>query len=165
MLTIAQLSGPDDIIAARDLVTELTTWAFSLGSDHQEAPAFADLETELATLPGPYAPPKGCFLLARMGGKPVGCVAFADLGDGIVELKRMYVLPDQRGNGIGAKLVDALITQARSINARRITLDSYYTMTGAHRIYRAAGFRDIPAPAAFPEQFKGRVVFMEMDLI
>ena len=43
-------------------------------------------------------------------------------------------------------------------------LSSYHAMTGAHRIYCALGFRDVPAPADLPAQYQGRVVFMEMDL-
>jgi len=58
-----------------------------------------------------------------------------------------------------------LIDKARNQNTKRIILDSYYTMTSAHKIYRAAGFKDIPAPADFPANFVGRVVFMGMDLV
>jgi hypothetical protein len=37
-------------------------------------------------------------------------------------------------------------------------------MTGAQRLYRAAGFRDVPPPAGFPEQHVSIVVFMDLDL-
>ena len=164
MLTIKQISTPADIAAARDLVRELTTWSISLDPETKDAPTFGDLESELATLPGVFQPPTGCFLLAREHGRPVGCVAFAGHGDDTVELKRMYVLPDQRGNGIGLKLVDELIISARTLGTRRIILDSYHTMTGAHRVYRSVGFKDVAAPVDFPEKFASRVVFMEMEL-
>lgn len=164
-LTIAPISGPDDIAAATDLVRELTAWAMTLDPDAAEAPAFAGIERELATLPEKYAPPDGCFLLARTDGRPAGCVSFcAHPRAGTVELKRMYVRPDQRGRGVGAGLVQDLIARARAQGARRIVLDSYHTMTGAHRIYRAAGFRDVGPPDGFPDKFVPVVVFMELDL-
>jgi GNAT superfamily N-acetyltransferase len=164
MLTIAQISSPDDFDAVRDLVREFTAWAVSLDPDTESAPTFAGLEAELASLPGAYGPPDGCFLLARADGDPVGCVAFKAAEHETVELKRMYVRPDQRGTGTGRELVSALIAEARRRDRRRIVLDTYHTMTSAHRIYRAAGFRDVAAPAGFPEHLIPNVVFMEMDL-
>ena len=163
MLTISQISSAQDIAAVRDLVIEFTTWAISLDPD-EAPPTFDNLEAELATLPGVYGPPTGCFLLARDDDRPVGCVAFKSHGDGTVELKRMYVRPDQRGKGTGQRLVSALIAEARTQQNRRIILDSFHTMTSAHNIYRGLGFSDIPAPADFPPSLLGKVVFMEMTL-
>lgn len=165
MLTIEQISTPSDITAVGDLIREFTEWAISLDPETKDAPTFADLENELATLPGAYAPPTGCLLLARNDGHPVGCVAFLARDEGTVEIKRMYVRPESRGLKLGQNLVTALITEARKQKANRLILDSYYTMTSAHKIYRAAGFKDIPAPAGFPVQMVDRVVFMEMDLV
>ena len=91
-------------------------------------------------------------------------VAFAGHGDDVVELKRMYVNPDQRGKGVGLKLVNELIAYARKLKAKSIVLDSYHTMYSAHRIYRAVGFKEVAAPADFPENLASRVVFMEMGL-
>ncbi len=142
---------------------EFTTWAKSLDPD-EAPPTFDSLEHELATLPGIYGPPTGAFLLARDDDRPVGCVAFKSLGAGSVELKRMYVRPDQRGKGTGQRLVSDLIAKARALNTRRIVLDSFHTMTSAHNIYRGLGFRDVPAPANFPASLLGKVVFMEMTL-
>ena len=105
MLTIVRISTLADIAAVRDLVREFIDWAFTLEPDSRDAPTFHDLERELAAFPGDYAPPKGCFLLARKGGHPVGCVAFRAYSDSTVELKRMYVRPDQRRKRIGQELV------------------------------------------------------------
>lgn len=163
MLTIAQISTPQDIADVRDLVVEFTTWAMTLDPG-ETPPTFADLEKELAHLPGVYGPPGGCFLLARDAGRPVGCVAFKSQDAGTVELKRMYVRPDQRGKGTGQKLVTSLIEEARNQGNRRIVLDSFHTMKGAHAIYRSMGFFDVPAPDDFPARLRDKVVFMEMTL-
>jgi GNAT superfamily N-acetyltransferase len=164
MMNITQISAPGDIAAVRDLVREFTDWAFAQDPDAISAPTFANLETELASLPGVYGPPTGCFLLARDGGEPAGCVAFRADGPDTVEVKRMYVRPNHRGKGIGQALVASLIAEARRQNIRRIVLSTHCSLVSAQRIYRASGFRVVPPPADFPEQFRARVVFMEMGL-
>jgi carbonic anhydrase len=50
-----------------------------------------------------------------------------------------------RGRGIGKKLLDASIEEARSIGYAKIVLDTLPSMTEAHKLYRSAGFREIPA--------------------
>lgn len=164
MVRIGQISTPQDCAAVKGLVLEFVAWAATQDPDADTAPTFKDLEQELDSLPGIYGPPTGSFLLATRDSRPAGCVAFRALGPETVELKRMYVRPDQRGGGVGLKLVQALIEAARAQGRRRIVLDSYHTMTGAHKIYRAVGFQDVAAPEGFPANYLGRVVFMEMPL-
>lgn len=164
MLTIVQIDAPEDIDAVRALVREFTRWVFTIEPDAEAAPTFDDLEGELAALPGIYGPPVGCFLLARLDGEPAGCVAFRAHGPGTVELKRMYVRPEARGQGVGEALVAALIAEARRRDCRRMVLDSHHSLKSAQRIYRAAGFREVAAPSGFPERWLDRVVFMERDL-
>ena len=164
MLTIVQISTPADIAAARDLVREFTAWAFTLEPDSRDAPTFRDLESELAALPEGYEPPTGCFLLARAEGHPVGCVAFRAHSEDTVELKRMYVRPDQRGKRIGQELVSALVAKARELNIHRIVLDSHRAMTSAN------GFIAPPDSGTSRPQRDSlsnscpEFVFMEMDL-
>jgi GNAT superfamily N-acetyltransferase len=164
MLTIGQISTPEDCAAVKALVLEFVAWADTQDPDAATAPTFHNLEAELDGLPGIYGPPTGCFLLGRQAAQAAGCVAFRQIDPETVELKRMYVRPDQRGNGVGMALVLALLNEARAQGRRRVILDSYHTMTGAHKIYRALGFRDMPAPADFPALYLGRVVFMELAL-
>ena len=164
MITIEQITSQDDIEATRDLVRALTDWAISLDPDTKDAPTFTSLESELAALPGKFVPPTGRFLLARDEGEAVGCGALINHGDGVVELKRMFVKPDQRGKGTGTRLIEALIDQARALGAQRVILDSYHKMHAAHRIYRQAGFEDVGPRDGFPIEFADRVVFMQMDL-
>lgn len=165
MTAIRQIETPEDCAAVKALVPEFVAWADTQDPDAATAPTFHNLEAELDGLPGIYGPPTGCFLLARSDGLPAGCVAFRQIDPETVELKRMYVRPEQRGSGVGMALVRALLDEARAQGRRRVILDSYHTMTGAHKIYRAVGFRDVLAPADFPALFLGRVVFMELALV
>lgn len=99
-----------------------------------------------------------------MDDEPAGCVAFWSVDAGTVELKRLYVRPRFRGQKIGAHLIEVLIATAKANNQSRIVLDTCYTMTAAHALYRNAGFQLVPAPADFPEEWKSHVVFMEKPL-
>ena len=164
MPTIVQVNSPAEIRAVRALIREFTGWAFALIEGSKDAPTFRGLEEELSTLPGVYAPPTGCLLLATLGGRPAGCVALKPHGLETAELKRLYVRPDFRGMKLGEQLVTALIDRARGLGYRRIVLDSHVSMTRAHAIYRARGFEDVDAPHDFPEIFKPSVVFMELTI-
>jgi len=164
MPTIVQATTPSEIRHAQELMREFTSWAMTLEEGSDEAPTFRGLEEELATLPGIYAPPSGCLLLAMQDGRPAGCVALKPHDPTTGELKRLYVRADFRGKTLGRQLVAALIAEARRFGYRRVILDSHVSMTKAHEIYRAAGFRDVDAPKDFPEAFRPVVVFMEMTV-
>lgn len=123
---------------------------------------FQDFDAELDDFPGKYGPPSGVLLLAKLHDKPVGAVGLRDLGDGICEMKRLFLRPAARGTGLGVRLVDAIIAQGRRLGYRAMRLD---TVTDAQpqaiRIYLARGFQEIepycfnPLPGA---------KFLELDL-
>lgn len=105
---------------------------------------FQSFEQELAGLPGDYAPPQGRLLLARLGGDLAGCVALHPLEPGICEMKRLYVRPQFRGQGLGKALLNAALAEARAIGYQRIRLDTVEPiMQDAVRMYRAYGFCEI----------------------
>jgi len=164
MLTIAHASTPEDVQEIQALLREYTAWVFTLSAHSHQAPTFQGLEEELATLPGMYGLPTGRLLLARHDGRAAGCIALKGHTTTTAELKRLYVRPGFRGAKIGWQLVTALVDEARKIGYRRIILDSHMSMTTAHAIYEAAGFRRVNPPGDFPEALKAVVVFMEMDL-
>lgn len=163
-LTLSQVHSPDQIAAAEELIREYTQWVMPLVEDSEQAPTYAGLERELASLPGPYAPPNGSLQLAMVGDRAAGCVALKRVDTTTAELKRMYVRPEFRGRSVGTLLVTALIRDARQLGYQRIILDSLKIMTQAHQIYRSVGFELTQAPADFPERFRSIVVFMALDL-
>lgn len=126
-----------DLPVVRRLFTAYVQW---LGIDL----AFQDFEAELATLPGKYAPPGGRLLLAWRDESPAGCAALRPLEPGVCEMKRLYVVPAFRTHGIGGALVDRLVREAAEIGYRTMRLDTLAHMTGALRLYRSRGFREIP---------------------
>jgi ribosomal protein S18 acetylase RimI-like enzyme len=119
-----------------DLFTE---YASSLGFDLD----FQNFKAELDNLPGDYAGPLGCIILAEINKIPAGCVALRKLEDDTCEMKRMFVKPEFRGKGIGKKLIQAIIEQAQEIGYKKIRLDTISTMTIAINIYESVGFKEI----------------------
>jgi GNAT superfamily N-acetyltransferase len=163
MLQISQAKTPEQTLDIQAMLREYTEWALTL-TEGQDVPTFENLEQELASLPGPFAPPAGCLLIAKDDGEPAGCIALRDRGEGTSELKRLYVQPGHRGKDLGRILVGAVIECARELGYRRIILDSHVSMTKAHEIYANAGFRVIPPPDDFPAALRDLAIFMQLDL-
>jgi ribosomal protein S18 acetylase RimI-like enzyme len=136
-LSFTQVESPTQIAHARELFLE---YAQSLGFSL----CFQNFDQELANLPGEYAPPAGCLLLAELDGQVAGCVALHKLEDGISEMKRLYLRPQFRGKGLGRALADRIIAAARQIGYRRMRLDTVEpVMKDAVAMYRRIGFREI----------------------
>jgi len=136
MLNILDAQTGENLEAIRSLFEE---YAASLGFDL----SFQDFENELANLPGDYAPPNGCLLLAKYQGQVAGCVALRKLSDGVCEDKRLYVRPQFRGLGIGRRLVEAIISEARKIGYSSMRGDTVGSMQVAQALYGSLGFEEI----------------------
>jgi len=107
--------------------------------------AFQGFSRELAGLPGDYASPGGCILLAEVVGGYAGCVALRPLPDKICEMKRLYVIPEYQGRGIGRALAGSVIGQARKMGYQKMRLDTVESMKAAQGLYVSLGFETIEA--------------------
>ena len=124
--------------------------------------SYQDFEDELESLPGAYAPPKGALLLAEIGGEAMGCVAVRGLhATNFCEMKRLYVRSKARGTGAGRALAEAALAEARRMRYDAMRLDTLSTMQAALSLYRALGFKEIPA---YYETPIASTVFMHKDL-
>ena len=127
---------------------------YSQSIAHLCAESFAqqNLEAELQSLPGKYAPPAGCILLAFDGEHPVGCVALRPIspaphdrpGERVCEMKRLYAKPETRGRGVGRLLCEELIRFAKRGGYTLMKLDTEPELGAACRLYRTLGFVEIP---------------------
>ena len=135
LLVVAR--GQADLELARTLFREYAgTLPFALD--------FQGFEEELAALPGDYAEPRGTIVLARVAGAVAGCVALRPLPEpGACEMKRMYVRPGFQGKGLGRRLGERILEDARARGYRVMRLDTIDTMVPAIALYRDLGFRII----------------------
>ena len=137
--TLVAVKESSDIEEVRALIRE---YAASLPF----ALDFQDFDRELSELPGDYAPPKGALLLAR----GAGCVGLRPIDETTCEMKRLYVRPSGRGTGLGRRLAEAAITEARTLGYARLRLDTVQGMDSAQSLYEQLGFEDIPPYRANP---------------
>mgnify|MGYP003959572837 FL=1 len=101
---------------------------------------FQGFDEELENLPGKYATPKGCILLAWDKLDCGGCVGLRPLNDTVCEMKRLYIKPAYRGTGLGRLLAEKILKFANESNYSKIVLDTLSSMDSAQGLYRSLGF-------------------------
>jgi ribosomal protein S18 acetylase RimI-like enzyme len=120
------------------------------------SPCFQGFSSELDALPGNYSPPGGRLLLALVDGAPAGCIALRPHEETRCEAKRLWVKPEYRGQGIGKKLMERIIEEARLEGYRELLGDTMPYMTEAISMYDRLGFERgeaylaDPTPCAIP---------------
>jgi putative acetyltransferase len=114
---------------------------------------FQNFDSELATLPGKYAPPRGRLLLATVEGQPAGCVALRPFDHTRGEVKRLFVRPQFRGSGLGKALMNTVAAEARAIGYSELIADTIpKVMATALAMYERLGFERIePYSGETPE--------------
>lgn len=101
------------------------------------------------------------FVAEAADGPAVGCCALSPMGDGGLELAKMVVDEAARGQGLGRRLIEACIAQARACGAPRLYLETNSTLGPALALYRSAGFVDLPRQ---PTPYARCDVWMELRL-
>ena len=87
--------------------------------------------------------PTGAFLVIYAGGKPVAGGGVKRDDDGVAEIKRMYVVPAARRQGLGRRLLEELEEKARELGYARIRLDTGARQPHAQAMYERAGYHPI----------------------
>ncbi len=152
---ILRAESARDMAVAATLLREYAEWLeFDL--------SYQGFEDEVSTLPGKYAPPSGALLLAFIGDVPAGMIAMRRIGDGVCEMKRLYVRPEARGHKLGRVLIMKIIDEARKAGYSRMRLDTVAgKMDQAIALYKEFGFREIDAYYPSPVQ---HTVVLEAEL-
>ena len=101
---------------------------------------FQDFEKELQTLQEVYSLPMGCIILAKEEKQVLGCIALKPIGEGVCEMKRLYVRPIARGKSLGKQLVEELIDFARKAGYKTMKLDTISALKEAINLYQSKGF-------------------------
>ena len=103
---------------------------------------FQGFASELASLPGQYAPPRGRLYLVDVDDAIAGCGGLRPASETAVELKRLYVRAAFRGQHLGRKLAQRAIADARVAGYHAVVLDTLPSMKEAHALYASLGFRE-----------------------
>ena len=135
---VSGVRDPRDPVARRCLraYVEELSGRFDSGFDPALSISAADHE---------MTPPAGLFLVAMLHGEPAGCGALKFHPGAPAEIKRMWVAAAVRGLGLGRRLLAELEARAAAHGVRVLRLETNRTLTEAISLYRAAGYREVPA--------------------
>jgi putative acetyltransferase len=96
-----------------------------------------------------YNKPKSVYFVVENEGEIVGCAGIAPLENGdpaICELQKMYFLPQTRGLGIGSKVMEKCLQEAKSFGFVKCYIETMDFMHAAQKLYRKSGFEYLDAP-------------------
>lgn len=154
---------PESLLAAMDLIADALQRERTVieAADPRSEPAVACLRAYYGELARRFAsgfdvsrsrdpdaadmvPPRGTFLLAWSDGLPVGCVGLKGDGSGAAEIKRLWVAPAARGQGLAYRLMRAVEQAAVELRIGVLRLDTNSALPEAIALYRKTGWVEIP---------------------
>jgi N-acetylglutamate synthase-like GNAT family acetyltransferase len=144
----------NEIQKAKELILEYIKW---LNLDL----SFQNIDEELSDFPGKYQEPDGAFIIAEENNTIIGCIGIKKLDTAICEMKRLFVDDKYKGKGIGKKLVEKIIEEAKSKHYEKMRLDTLDFMQSALNLYYKNGFYEIEP--YYDNPIKG-VVYLEKQL-
>ena len=128
--------APDEAAATSMLSAYVTYLATN-------APHGYDCATDFPPPPGAFQHPNGTFLVMFDDVEPIGCGAVWRLAPGLAEIRRMWVLPQHHGRGLGRRMLDALESAAVALGCHTARLDSMTSLEAAVAMYRSQGYEEI----------------------
>jgi GNAT superfamily N-acetyltransferase len=84
------------------------------------------------------------FVVGLVDGVVVACGALQELGDGVGEVKRMYVLPAHRGRGLSRQILTAVEDMATERGLHTLRLETAPFLHAAVGLYTSTGYTEIP---------------------
>jgi putative acetyltransferase len=135
---------PEDDAAVAALIRRVMP---EFGAD---GPGFAIHDPEVDHMSAAYAVRGAAyFVVEDPDGRLVGGGGLAALAGGeagICELRKMYFLPEARGQGMGERLLRHCLEVAQSLGYRSCYLETLSGMDQAIRLYKKLGFKALCAP-------------------
>jgi putative acetyltransferase len=106
----------------------------------------------------------GHIFMAFAGDTAVGTCALIRTRPGAFEVAKMAVAEEYQGMGIGRRLLEHTVAQAKELGAKSLSLETNTKLTPAIRLYETTGFRHLPPERIVPSPYVRANVFMEMEL-
>jgi putative acetyltransferase len=107
----------------------------------------------------------GRIFFATAGERCIGCCGLIRLNEKEFEVAKMAVEPSYQGAGIGRRLLQAVIEEARRAGAHRLYLETNHVLTPAIRLYESLGFKHIDPSRIIPSAYARADVYMELLLV
>src|ERR1700758_5056818 len=106
----------------------------------------------------------GQIVMALAGEERIGCCALIFVKPGVFEVAKMAVSERYRGHGIGRRLLEYTIAQAKLLGAHTLELASNSKLANAVHLYESLGFRHLPPEQVEPSPYARANVFMELHV-
>ena len=140
-IDIRELSTVEDVVALEPIVLEFFRIICGhLKSDFDVQLSPEDPTATMMATPEKFIPPKGRGFVAEKDGELLGMVFLKPLRGSLFEIKRLYLRIEARGTGLGKRLVQHAINEAKALGATDLYLDTIPSLTAAISIYEAEGF-------------------------
>jgi ribosomal protein S18 acetylase RimI-like enzyme len=137
LVNILQIRNCADIARIRRLLTDLSPCLDFVG-------LLQGLQINDIDIPNEYVRPNGCLHIAETGSHVVGCSLLSKIDDDVCELKRLFVLPGFRRQGIGSMLINISLAEAESLGYHIMRLETLASMKDAISVYHRFGFCIVP---------------------
>lgn len=157
------ISAYDRIEDIRSLFSEYTDMLVSINPEFHLYLDIQHYDDEKENPSLKYALPEGrLYVDISDDGIARGCIALRKLSDGKGEVKRLYVRPEYRGNGIATALVERIIEDARDIGYKELYLDTLPELESAVKLYKSFGFEET---GQYNDSPVDKTIFMKLSLI
>jgi putative acetyltransferase len=163
MITIRRIE-PDEWIIAKQLIYRVAHTIFNDACPLEESMAYGESNgwlEDMNDIQQTYFDNDGTFLVMTDNDQMIGTGAIRKFEDKICKLKRLWLLPDYHGTGLGYQMIQELLSFARQKGYERIRLetDPVYQKR-AVEFYKRLGFYEVPIPNATEDED----ILMEMSL-
>lgn len=149
---------PEEIKSLFSEYTDMLTEGDSSFKTYLDVQNYDD---ELEHLEEKYGQPKGRLYLAYCEGQPAGCIGLRKIDEKNCEMKRLYVRPAYRKNGLGERLVRMIIDDAKSTGYSHMLLDTLPFLKAAVKMYEKFGFY---ITERYNDSPMSTSIFMKLDL-
>ncbi len=167
-ISVSEAYSGQNLEDVKDLCRNFRLWLYERYSDDKEAidQYYNPVQFEglLEKLPVLHQKPEGSILLARLNGVAAGCVMLSKMDASICEMKRLFVAPDMRGQGVATALSQVLFQRAIDCGYSTMRLDTGPFHHEALALYDGLGFKRRDAYYDPGPTWRDRLIFMEMQL-
>lgn len=165
-LVIGSKANSNVIDDLRDLFRKYDDYIFRTQGLKAETKFF---EEEIKSLPGKYSPElNGEFFIIYRNDIPMACAGIIRYDHETCLLKRMFVVEEYQGKGLGRILLETALTSAKKIGYKFMRFDSLRGLTKALKLYQSYGFKEIDKVHLNPYYPDGKLppnaVLMEINL-